>query len=110
MSEMAHEIQHNVKINRQTILDTLYVYPPGIIAEYPQTKANGRVGHLFEIDPEVEWHNPANSFAYSLGEPKGSRVGSKSGGRGALTCALLVDSQGSLVPICKSHATCMSLY
>ena len=110
ISEMAHEVQHNVKINRQTTLDTLYVYPPGVMVEYPATKANDRVGHLFEMDSGVEWHNPATSFAYSLGEPKGRRVGSKSGGRGALTCALLVDSQGSLVPICESHATCMSLY
>lgn len=104
---MACEIRHNVKINRQTTLDTLYVYQPGVVVEYPETKANGRVGHLFEMDPGVEWYNPANSFAYSLGEPKGSRVGSKSGHRGALTCTLLVDSQGSLVPVRESHATCM---
>lgn len=106
---MAREIQQNVKMNRQTRLDELYVYPPGVIVEYPETKANGRVGHLFEMEPGVEWHNPANSFAYSLGEPKGSRVGSRPGGKGALTCALLVDSQGSLVPIRESHATCMTL-
>ena len=68
---MARETLTNVKINHQTTLDVLHVYPPGTVVEYPETKANGRIGHLFEMDV-LSWQNPANSFAYSLGEPKGS--------------------------------------
>ena len=106
---MARETHTNVKINRQTTLDVLYVYPPGTVVEYPETKANGRIGHLFEMDPDVlSWQNPANSFAYSSGEPKGSRVGSRSGGGGKLTCAPLCDAEGSLVSVRESHATCMN--
>ncbi|KAF8835120.1 hypothetical protein BDN67DRAFT_491414 [Paxillus ammoniavirescens] len=101
-SMLAQEVRMSVHINRQTTLDKLYIYSSGTIVEYPETKDKGRVGHLFEMDPLQPWYNPATSFAYSLGEPKGSRGGSAR----AVYCNLLQDSEGNQVPCRESHATC----
>ncbi|KIK75466.1 hypothetical protein PAXRUDRAFT_36981 [Paxillus rubicundulus Ve08.2h10] len=54
------------------------------------------------MDPSQLWYNPATSFAYSLGEPKGSRGGLAR----AVYCNLLQDSEGNQVPCRESHATC----
>ncbi|KIK91467.1 hypothetical protein PAXRUDRAFT_34934 [Paxillus rubicundulus Ve08.2h10] len=54
------------------------------------------------MDPSQPWYNPATSFAYSLGEPKGSRGGLAR----AVYCNLLQDSEGNQVPCWESHATC----
>ncbi|KIJ11915.1 hypothetical protein PAXINDRAFT_15246 [Paxillus involutus ATCC 200175] len=100
---MARETQTNVKINRQTRLDALHVYPPGTVVEYPETADSlaGRIGHLFEFDPSQDWYNPCNAFAYSLGEPRGSgRVD------GSVFCDVLRDPAGQHVPCRTSHATC----
>ncbi|KIJ69922.1 hypothetical protein HYDPIDRAFT_78824 [Hydnomerulius pinastri MD-312] len=101
---LAQEVQTNVRINRQTILDKVFVYLPGTLVEYPETMGEGRVGHLFEMDPSQPWYNPAISFAYSLGEPKGSRGGSSL--HNAVYCDLLRDLGGNRVPCRESHATC----
>ncbi|KAF8834027.1 hypothetical protein BDN67DRAFT_985620, partial [Paxillus ammoniavirescens] len=45
----------NIKINQQTRLDVLHIYPPGTIIEYPDTAHSGRIGHLFELDPTQDW-------------------------------------------------------
>lgn len=47
------------------------------------------------------WHNPYHDFAYSLGEPSGRTKAGKE-----VTCPLLTDSTGSLVPCVKMHFTC----
>ncbi|KAF9232366.1 hypothetical protein BU15DRAFT_90674 [Melanogaster broomeanus] len=57
------------------------------------------------MDPSQPWHNPATSFAYSLGEPKGSRGGSGL----TIYCDLLRNSEGIQVPCRESHATCKVL-
>ncbi|KIJ07136.1 hypothetical protein PAXINDRAFT_90891 [Paxillus involutus ATCC 200175] len=100
---LAREVKTKVKINRQTILDVLYIYSPGTVVEYPATSGDsGHIGHLFEMDPTQEWSNPCNSFAYSLGPPKGSR----GHGGDVLYCDLLTDTGGQRVPCRESHATC----
>lgn len=100
---MARETQTNVKINRQTRLDALHVYPPGTVVEYPETADSlaGRIGHLFEFDPSQDWYNPCNAFAYSLGEPRGSGHVD-----GSIFCDVLRDPAGQHVPCRTSHATC----
>ena len=96
---MIHETRTNIKINRQTVLDTLHVYPPCTVVEYPDTSSSGRIGHLFEMDLAKDWYNPCNGFAYSLGEPRGTD-------RNNFYCDLLRDTAGQLVPCRVSHATC----
>lgn len=95
----APDCQYNVKVNAKTKLDTLYRYRPGKVAEYPTTSSTGRIGHLFEIDLQSEWVNPAKSFAYSQGEPRGSNGTN-------LYCLPLVDDDGNKVPCTEYHSTC----
>ncbi|KAF9243075.1 hypothetical protein BU15DRAFT_86510 [Melanogaster broomeanus] len=52
------------------------------------------------MDPEKEWYNPCNAFAYSLGEPRGA------GRNSSIYCDVLRDTGGQLVPCRVSHATC----
>ena len=90
---------YNIDLNRQTTLDILYEYGAGTHMEYPETKENGRVGHLFTALDLEQWPNPTTYFAYSLGPPKGAN---KSG-----YCNILLDNDGMRVPCRVSHFTCM---
>jgi hypothetical protein len=94
-------IQHNVKLNRQTTLTTLYIYEDvNAYVEYPETSATQPVGYLFRQDPH-NWENPTHCFAYSLGKPSGqTRRGDEVG------CLLLTTENGTKVPCVESHSTC----
>ena len=64
-------VQHNVKLNRQTTLVTLYIYDDiNAYLEYPDTSATQPVGYLFRRDPR-NWENLTRCFAYSVGKPSG---------------------------------------
>lgn len=97
-------VQHNVKLNRQTTLATLYIYDDiNAYLEYPETSATQPVGYLFRRDPR-NWENPTRCFAYSLGKPSGqTRKGEE------VVCALLTVEDGSKVPCIESHYTCTLL-
>lgn len=90
---------YNIDLNRQTTLDILHEYGAGTHMEYPETKEDGRVGHLFTALDLEQWLNPTTYFAYSLGPPKGAH---KSG-----HCNILLDNDGMRVPCRVSHFTCM---
>ena len=45
-------IHHNIQINRQTTLETVYYYPLNTLMEYLETSVNGSVGHVFTLDPQ----------------------------------------------------------
>ena len=93
-------VRYNVKINRKTTLDRLYIYHhPTDLVEYPETSKFGFIGHLFVVDLE-DWRNPARNFAYSQGEPRGTT------GKRTMTCSVLLDKDGNEVPCYVSHATC----
>jgi len=94
-------IEHNVCLNQKTTLRFLFRYPLGTTIEYPETSAEGSVGHLFEVSPD-KWSNPRLSFAYSQGAPTGRM---KSGHH--TFCPLLVDDIGQEVPCREVHSTCM---
>lgn len=94
-------VQHHVKLNRQTMLETLYTYKPGALIEYPRTSATGWVGHLVSMDLASPWISPVRNFAYSQGAPDGSS-GSKT-----LKCRILVNESGEEVPCKEIHSTCM---
>lgn len=88
----------NVKINRLTTLERLYLYRiSNTIVEYPATSATGSVGHKFAMDPQ-NWVLPG--FAYSRGKPstnpsvKHQKVD------------VLCDGNGSQVPCYVGHKTC----
>ena len=94
-------VKHEVHLNQKTVLQTLYHYPPGTMVEYPETSAEGCIGHLFEVAPD-NWYNPRLNFAYSQGAPTGrTKVGEH------VSCALLVDEDGNEVPCREVHSTCM---
>jgi len=97
-------IQHNVKLNRQTTLATLYIYEDvNAYLEYPETSATRPVGYLFRRDPR-NWENPTRCFAYSLGKPSGqTRRGEE------VVCLLLTTEDGTKVPCVESHSTCTLL-
>ena len=66
---------YNIELNQQTALDIIYEYRAGTYMEYPETKENGCIGHLFTALDLEQWPNPATYFAYSLGPPKGANKG-----------------------------------
>ena len=93
-------VRHNVKLNRKTTLVRLYTYPLGSYVEYPQSSAQGPVGHLFRVDP-AKWENPVLNFAYSRGEPSGRTRNGE-----VVYCEILVDNDGIRVPCQERHTTC----
>ena len=38
---------YNIELNQQTTLDIIYEYGAGTYMEYPETKENGHISHLF---------------------------------------------------------------
>ena len=90
---------YDVELNWQTTLDILYKYGPGTHMEYPATKYDGHVGHLFTGLDIENWVNPMAYFTYSLGPPKGSN---KNG-----SCNILLGDEGVRVPCHVTHFTCM---
>ncbi|KAJ7255687.1 hypothetical protein C8J57DRAFT_1517979 [Mycena rebaudengoi] len=68
----------NIPINHQTSVSKLYHYPVNAIVEYPESSADGRIGHLFDMDPE-NWTCPSLNIVYSLGEPRGQKTKTRSG-------------------------------
>jgi hypothetical protein len=93
---------HSVRLNRKTKLHLLFRYSQGTVVEYPETSAEGPVGHLFEVSPD-DWTSPRLNFTYSQGAPTGrTKAGSH------VFCPLLVDDNGEMVPCQEVHSTCMS--
>ncbi|KAJ6474456.1 hypothetical protein C8R47DRAFT_709767 [Mycena vitilis] len=90
-----------VKLNRETTLDILYTYPVEALVEYPETSAEGFVGHLFKIDPR-NWSNPVLDTAYSRGKPAGQTIA----GKEVFTRILLESGTNEPVPCVLSHTTC----
>ena len=96
------KIEQRVKLNKKTTLEILYTYgSPNSLVEYPETRKNGFIGHLFSMDPK-SWISPARNFIYSLGEPRGTN-GTEAKPE---SCQLLVDKDGRRVPCKISHSTC----
>lgn len=93
-------IEYNIQINRQTTLSTVYHYPANALVEYPETSQDGRIGHIFTLDPNA-WISPYLNFAYSLG---GSHGSSKRGT--SVTVSALVNLSGEKVPCREMHTTC----
>lgn len=93
-------VQYHVSINRETTLDVLYFYPQCAFIEYPETSAQGRIGHLLTLDPE-NWSNPVSTFAYSQGKPSGQSKKNK-----PVYCNVLVDGSGQKVVCREFHTTC----
>ena len=96
-------IHHNIQINRQTTLETVYYYTLNTLLEYPETSADGSVGHVFTLDPQ-EWINPVLNFAYSLGGSHGMSQKYKT-----IKVGALVDASGDQVPCREMHTTCKSI-
>jgi hypothetical protein len=95
-------IRHNVYLNRQTMISTLYIFEDiNVWVEYPETKDDRPIGYLFRRDPQ-DWQNPAHSFVYSLGSPAG-QTRREDGG-----CPLLTGADGKQVPYSIRSATCMT--
>ena len=92
--------QYNIKLNRKTILSTLYTYDHNnVYIEYPDTDPNHPVGYLFCCNP-YDWQNPIRTFAYSLRKLAGqSKVG------GEVFSDLLEGKDGNCVPCVESHFT-----
>jgi hypothetical protein len=101
-TESSVTIYQNVKLNRQTLLKTLYCYSdPTYLLEYPATSEGDPTGHLLCIDPK-SWANPLLNVIYSCGEPSGRTQEGKSE-----TCSLLFDSDTKEeVPCQVMHCTC----
>jgi hypothetical protein len=93
--------RHNAQLNQQTTLETVYYYPVNTLVEYPETSVNGRIGHIFSLEP-LNWINPILNFAYSMGGSHGMSQRDRS-----VTTTLLVDDLGVPVPCRESHTTCM---
>lgn len=97
------ETRHNVRLNRRTLLSTLYIFDnPLTWIEYPESKDGDPVGYLIRQEFPSEWRNPASSFVYSLDHPSG---GTRSGE--TMSCSLLLDANGERVPCKQHHRTCM---
>lgn len=97
-------IQHNVVMNKKTVITTLFTYEDvHAYVEYPESGPERLrpVGYLFRRDPE-NWQSPLHNFAYSLGGPSG---GTKKGLD--VRCKLLVDSMSHEVPCIEKHYNCM---
>ncbi|KAJ7639824.1 hypothetical protein DFH06DRAFT_1335487 [Mycena polygramma] len=95
-------VEHDIFINRQTELATLYRYPPNTYIEYPETGEEA-IGHLFQIDPEKN-DSPNLDFAYSQGKPAGQSRKTEE-----VFCPLLVDYNGELVRCIKRYSTCQGM-
>ena len=97
-------VQHDVKLNHQTTLATLYIYEDiDAYLEYPETGAIRPVGYLFRRDPR-NWENPIQSFAYSLGKPSGQSMRQEE-----VVCSLLTTEDGTKDSCVESHSTCTFL-
>jgi hypothetical protein len=94
--------RHNIQLNRQTTLETVYYYPLNTLVEYPETSINGRIGHVFSLDP-LNWISPVLNFAYSLGGSHGMSQRDRT-----VKTTLLVDDLGEPVPCRELHTTCKS--
>ena len=94
---------HNIQINRQTTLETVYHYTLNTLLEYLETSTDGSVGHVFTLDPQ-EWINPVLNFAYSLGGSHGMSQKSKT-----IKVGALVDVSGDQVPCREMHTMCKSI-
>lgn len=92
--------RHQIPINRQTCLETVFYYPQHTLVEYPETSTTGSIGHIFTVDPAC-WISPALNFAYSLGGSHGMTPKGRS-----VTVSLLLDGLGKPVPCREMHTTC----
>ncbi|KAK7015318.1 hypothetical protein R3P38DRAFT_3204539 [Favolaschia claudopus] len=70
---LQRESEQHVKLNRETVLETLFRYPVRTVVEYPETSSTGFIGHLFAMDPE-DWSNPIQNVVYSRGKPSGQTI------------------------------------
>ena len=95
-------VQHNVKITRQQTAQKLYTYDVNTHLEYPETSAEGHIGHLFKMDA-ADWkdNKPRQTVCYSQGAPM---VQNKKGKHAY--CKVLVDSKGKMVPCVRLYSTC----
>jgi hypothetical protein len=91
--------ENDVYLNYKTMLATLYRYPPNTYIEYPETGTEP-IGHLFQLDPQ-NWERPNLDFAYSQGKPAGQSLKNEE-----ITCPILVDGMGELVPCIRRFSTC----
>jgi hypothetical protein len=96
-------VHHNIQINQQTTLETVYYYTLNTLLEYPETSTDGSVGHVLTLDPQ-EWINPVSNFTYSLGGSHGMSQKSKT-----IKVGALVDASGDQVPCREMHMTCKSI-
>ena len=87
----------DVHVNHRVNLQKLFQHQSGAVVEYPETSADGYVGHM---DPK-EWSKPWLNFAYSQGPPKGCSRKDK-----PITYVLLVDPLGNMVPCQEYYSTC----
>ncbi|KAJ7590350.1 hypothetical protein C8J56DRAFT_1048512 [Mycena floridula] len=96
-------LQHNVQLNRDTILTQLWIYLKGYLLEYPSTSASAdqSIGHLFSMDKSVKWSSPILDFAYSSGFPRGSSNNIK--------VHPLVDNNGQPVLCKRTYTTCQGV-
>ncbi|KAJ7161781.1 hypothetical protein C8R43DRAFT_947296 [Mycena crocata] len=94
----------NVKITRETSVETLYTYPKDAILEYPETSATGWVGHLFPMDTS-NWMNPVFNIAYSKGKPGGQSTANKP----SYVDVLRHSRTGKTVPCVRFHSTCQGM-
>ncbi|KAJ7892032.1 hypothetical protein B0H14DRAFT_3428125 [Mycena olivaceomarginata] len=46
-------IQYNVKLNKRTTLEKLYIHDSDVLIEFPETSSSGSVGHLFRIEARL---------------------------------------------------------
>lgn len=90
----------DVRATQRTTINKLYRYDEGTIVEYPETSANGYIGHLFKLDPN-HWVSPSDNFVYAQGVPKGASPKNR-----PVFCFLLRDDNGELIPCREFHSTC----
>ncbi|KAJ7585267.1 hypothetical protein C8J56DRAFT_1053660 [Mycena floridula] len=93
-------VKHNVKLNRDTTLTELWIYPPGFLLEYPHTSSSSEqaIGHLFTMQGS-SWTCPSH-FAYSLGDPRG--------GTSNVKVYPLADNEGNQVLCKRRFRTCQA--
>ncbi|KAJ7661103.1 hypothetical protein B0H17DRAFT_1144805 [Mycena rosella] len=95
--------QHDVRLTSRTTLSTLYHYPLHTILEYPETNADGTIGHLFRMDPD-DWQVPDLNIVYLRGAPTGRMVVGKE-----IFNDVMVDARGNQVACSSSHSTCQGV-
>ncbi|KAJ7581936.1 hypothetical protein C8J56DRAFT_1056935 [Mycena floridula] len=95
-------VKHNVKLNRDTTLTELWIYPPGFLLEYPHTSSSleQAIGHLFTMQG-FSWTCPSHDFAYSLGDPRG--------GTSNVKVYPLADNEGNQVLCKRRFRTCQGI-